>query len=257
MSMFTGAAGGYDRFMGRYSSTVAAGLADLAGVGAEQRVLDVGCGPGALTAVLVARAGADRVAAIDPAEQFAAACRERNPGADVRVGTAEELPWEADRFDAALACLVVGFMADPDRGCREMVRVVRPGGVVATCMWDIPGGGMQMLERFWAAAQAVDPDVVGEAAMAGTAPGDLAARLERAGLVDVVDTSLVAEVAYTDFDEFWTPFTFGNGPAGHYLVGLDPADQERVRNACRASLPDGPFTLQGRAWAARGIVPAP
>ena len=90
------------------------------------RVLDVGCGPGGLTHELVARTGAERVAAIDPAAQFADACRERHPGADVRVGGAEELPWEDGAFDAALAQLVIAFMSDPDQGIREMARVTRP-----------------------------------------------------------------------------------------------------------------------------------
>ena len=255
MSMFTGAAEGYDRFMGRYSAAVAAGLADLAGVAAGQRVLDVGCGPGSLTGVLAERTGAENVAAIDPAEQFVNACRERHPGVDVRIGGAEDLPWPAATFDAALACLVVGFMADPARGCAEMARVVRPGGVVATCMWDIAGDGMQMLQRFWDAARIVHPDVGGEQSRAGTAEGQLVALLEGAGLVDVTGGTLTAESTYADFDEFWTPFTFGHGPVGQHLAGLDPDDQARVRDACRASLPDGPFTLEGRAWSARGNVP--
>src|SRR6187200_1655348 len=128
---FTSAANSYDRFMGRYTRTLAPALADAAGVTRDMRVLDVGCGPGGLTQVLVERVGAGNVAAIDPAPQFAAACRAGHPGADVREGTAEALPWEDGMFDCALACLVVAFMADPDQGLREMVRVTRPGGVVA------------------------------------------------------------------------------------------------------------------------------
>src|SRR5581483_9071760 len=115
----------YDRFMGRYAATLGVALADSAGARAGQRLLDVGCGPGGLTGVLAGRVGAGNVAAIDPAPQFAAACRERNPGADVREGVAEELPWDDGTFDAALSMLVIGFMRDPDRGVREMVRVTR------------------------------------------------------------------------------------------------------------------------------------
>ena len=119
MSEFVSPAEHYDRFMGRYTVPLARALADEVGVGEGMRVLDVGCGPGGLTSELAGRVGAENVAAIDPAEQFVAACRERNPGADVRQGVAEELPWEDDVFDAALSCLVIAFMRDPDAGMRR------------------------------------------------------------------------------------------------------------------------------------------
>src|SRR4051812_29661174 len=148
--------------MGRYTRTLAPALADASGVSSGMRVLDVGCGPGGLTHELVTRVGAEHVAAIDPAPQFAAACAERHPGADVRVGAAEELPWPDGAFDATLASLVIAFMQDADRGVREMARVTRPGGTVAACMWDIAGGGMTMLSTFWAAARTLDAGVAGE-----------------------------------------------------------------------------------------------
>lgn len=245
----------YDRFMGRYSGPLGVALADAAGVGPGMRVLDVGCGPGALTGELVRRVGAERVAAIDPAAQFAAVCGERHPGADVRVGGAETLPWEDGSFDVALACLVLLFMSDPVQGVREMVRVTRPGGTVAACVWDTATGGMAMFRTFWDAARTIDPDVEGERAMPGTAEGDIAARLEAAGLQDVGGDPLVVRVEYAGFDDFWEPFTYGIGPAGGYLLGLPAAHQDELRAACRASLPDGPFGLDARAWFARGTVP--
>lgn len=246
----------YDRFMGRYTPTLAVALADAAGVSSGMRVVDVGCGPGGLTQELVARTGAANVAAIDPAPQFAQACRERNPGADVRVGAAEELPWADGAFDAALASLVLGFMRDPDRGVREMARVTRPGGTVSACMWDIATGGMTMLHTFWTAVRRLDPGVRGERRMAGTAEGDIAQRLERAGLQEVRQGVLTARADYTDFDDFWEPFTFAVGPSGAHLASLSFEQRARVREACRAMLPGGPFSLDARAWYARGTVPA-
>ena len=121
--LFDVAADAYDRFMGRYSVLLSPQLADLAGVEAGQRVLDVGCGPGALTTELVARVGADSVVAIDPSEPFVEAARARHPGVDVRLGSAEQLPFPDDTFDAALAQLVVQFMSDPAAGVGEMARV--------------------------------------------------------------------------------------------------------------------------------------
>jgi SAM-dependent methyltransferase len=247
----------YDRFMGRYAPTLAAALAAVAGVTPGMRVLDVGCGPGGLTSELCRRLGAGNVAAIDPAPQFVAACRERHPGADVREGVAEHLPWPDGDFDAALSCLVIGFMSDPDRGTREMARVTRPGGTVSACMWDTASGGMTMLRMFWSAVRQLEPSVEGERRLAGTAEGDIVARLERAGLADVVGSALIASADYAGFDDFWEPFTFAVGPAGQYLASLSAAERARVRDACRAQLPDRPFSLNARAWCARGTVPTP
>jgi SAM-dependent methyltransferase len=220
------------------------------------RVLDVGCGPGGLTRELVTRVGAANVAAIDPAVQFTDACRARNPGAEVRVGAAEELPWSDQQFDAALSSLVLGFMRDPDQGVREMARVTRPGGTVAACMWDLAAGGMTMLTLFWSAVRQLVPRVEGERRLAGTAEGDIEERFERARLVDVVGGALVARAEYADFDDFWEPFTFAVGPSGQYLQSLPAEQQAQVREACRKVLPGGAFSLEARAWYARGTVDA-
>jgi SAM-dependent methyltransferase len=244
----------YDRFMGRYAPTLAAALADIADLTPGARVLDVGCGPGGLTRELAARVGAESVAAIDPAPQFVRACRERNPGADVREGVAEALPWADGEFDAALSSLVIGFMRDPDAGVGEMARVTRAGGTVAACMWDTTAGGMTMLRIFWTAVRGVDAGASGERTMAGTAEGDIAERFERAGLEQVVGGALTARAEYAGFDDFWEPFTFAVGPAGQHLSSLSGEQQTAVREACRAALPDGPFSLDARAWYARGTV---
>ena len=247
----------YDRFMGRYSSQLALPFADAAGVEAGQTALDVGSGPGALTAELVRRLGADRVAAVDPAPQFVEAVRQRLPGVEALVGTAEELPFPAGRFDAALAQLVLHFVSDAEATAGEMKRVVRPGGVVAACVWDF-GGGMRMLRLFWDAALALDPDAPDEER---TRPfgrdGEIADLFARAGLEDVSRGSLVVEGSYADFDDLWTPFLSTTGPAGAYIASLDSERRERLREdlRARAGSPEGPFTLAASAWCATGRVP--
>ena len=146
----------YDAHVGRYGAELAAGLIAAAGIPAQGRVLDVGCGPGALTRVLAERLGPERVAAAEPSEPFARACAERIPGADVRVASAEDLPFADATFDAVVSQLVVNFVPDPARGVAEMARVARPGGVVAASVWDY-AGGMTLLRAFWDAALVVDP----------------------------------------------------------------------------------------------------
>jgi SAM-dependent methyltransferase len=244
----------YDRFMGRYSTKLAVPLADAAGIGPGQTVLDVGCGPGALAAELVRRVGAEHVSAVDPAPQFVEAVRGRLPGVDARVGRAEELPFPDGRFDAALAQLVLHFVSDAEATAREMRRVVRPGGVVAACVWDF-GGGMQMLRLFWDAALALDPAAPDEE---HTRPfgrdGEIAGLFERAGLEDVERGSLEVEASYEDFDDFWTPFLSTTGPAGAYAGALDDGHRARLHDELRTRVgsPEGPFTLKAKAWYGKG-----
>jgi SAM-dependent methyltransferase len=250
---FAVAADAYDRFMGRYSVPLAPQLADLAKVSAGQRVLDVGCGPGALTAELVTRLGPDAVSAVDPSEPFVAAARERHPGVNVQRAAAEELPFEDRAFDAALAQLVVHFMADPVAGLREMARVTRPDGVVAACVWD-HAGGRGPLSVFWEAAHELDPDVRDESQLAGSREGHLSQLFEAAGLRDVEETEIPVTVEHPSFEDWWEPYTLGVGPAGGYAAGLDDERQAELRERCRELLPAAPFVLTSRAWAARGLA---
>ena len=250
---FTVAADAYDRFMGRYSVPLASQLADFAGVAAGQRVLDVGCGPGALTTELVARLGPAAVAAVDPSEPFVAAARERHPGVTVQQAAAEELPFADGEFDAALAQLVVQFMADPVAGLGEMARVTRAEGAVAACVWD-HAGGQGPLSLFWEAARELDPDVHDESRLAGSREGRLAELFEAAGLREIEESSLSVRVEHPSFEDWWEPFTLGVGPAGALVAGLDAEGRARLRERCRELLPAAPFVPPARAWAARGVV---
>ncbi len=243
----------YDRFMGRYSGPLAPVFATFAGVVEATHVLDVGCGPGALTAELVGRLGPEAVAAVDPSETFVAAVRVRHPGVDVQRAHAEVLPFDDDTFDAVLAQLVVHFMNDPVVGLREMARVTRSRGVVAACVWDLDGS-TGPLGIFWAAARDLDPGVEDESGRAGAREGHLARLFREAGLDAIDETALSISAEHPTFEDWWEPFTLGVGPAGDYVNGLDGTRQRRLRDRCRALLPTAPFTVTARAWAARGLA---
>jgi ubiquinone/menaquinone biosynthesis C-methylase UbiE len=252
---FAVSADSYDSYMGRYSRLLAPQFADFVGLVSEWRVLDIGCGPGALTSELVSRLGADRVAGADPSPSFVAACAERLPGADIRHAPAEKLPWPDGSFDAVLSQLVVSFLHDADAGLAEMRRIVRENGVIAACTWDY-GGEMQMLRTFWDAALTLDPAAPDEArVMNYIDPNSLRDLWLRTGLREVEVAPLVVHVDYAIFDDYWQPFLSGTGPGGHYCASLDEPHRAALRDECRRRLgtTGGPFTLSARAWATRGV----
>ena len=239
--------------MGRYSKILSPAFADFAGVTSGMRVLDVGCGPGVLTAELVDRVGAGRVAAVDPTEPFVEAVRTRFPGVAAQVGTAESLSFDDDEFDAALCQLVVHFMTDPAQGIREMARVTRPGGSVAACTWDI-AGDRSPLSPFWQAVRTVTPSHQGESDRPGVDRAGLAAIFEAAGLNDTETVEIEVAAEHASFDEWWEPFEQGVGPTGVYLASLSPENRNAVRDAARQFVPDGPHTAHWYVWAARAVI---
>jgi ubiquinone/menaquinone biosynthesis C-methylase UbiE len=243
--------------MGRYSSRLAAPFADVAGVTAGLTAVDVGCGPGALTSVLVDRLGLGSVRACDPSPPFVAECAERFPGIDIRAGRAEAIPFPDDCVDIAVAQLVLHFVSDPTAAAAELCRVVRPGGVVAACVWDFERG-MEMLRRFWDAALTVDEAAPDEArVLRYGGPGEIAGLFRDAGLADVRESTLQVATTYRRFDELWSGFLAGIGPAGSYCVALDDGARERVRQELfrRCGSPSGTFSLAAVARVARGTVP--
>ena len=256
---FRAPAKAYDRLVGRYSGALARELIAAAGVKAGERALDVGCGPGALTAELARVLGAGAVSAIDPSEPFAAACRARVPGARVEVGAAEALPFESDSFDHALAQLVVNFMADAVAGAGEMRRAVRPGGRVSAAVWDYRGE-MTLLRRFWDAVVAFDPAGASRdegRSMPFCTPDELAQLWVTAGLDDVVVAPAVVRASYDGFEDLWSPLETGVAPSGAYVVSLPPDRRAEFKAEFRRHLGvgDEPFELTARAWAVAGVVP--
>jgi SAM-dependent methyltransferase len=237
----------YGSFMGRFSEPLADQFVEVAGLRPGDRALDVGCGPGALTARLVSAVGEDGVSAVDPSEPFVAAAKERFPGVDVTVGSAESLAFEDATFDAVLAQLVVHFMRDPVAGLREMARVTRPGGVVAAAVWN-HAASAGPLSLFWGAVRAVDPQAEGEGDFAGVREGDLARLFVAAGLDALRESILTVHVPFESFEQWWEPYTLGVGPAGQYVQGLDDFRREVLRDECRRRVPEGAFTVDAAAW---------
>ncbi|MFI5292636.1 MAG: class I SAM-dependent methyltransferase [Candidatus Limnocylindrales bacterium] len=254
MSLFESGTDAYGRFVGRYGPPLAVVHADAAGVVASDRALDVGCGPGALLAELARRLGPSRVVGVDPSRPFVELARAAVPGADVQLASAEDLPFDDGAFDVVMSQLVVSFMTDAVGGVSEMRRVARR--TVASCVWDY-AGQMTMLRTFWDAVLELDPDAPDEARSMPYASRDqLHALWQRCGLRAVTTGQLVAGADYADFDDFWTPFLAGIGPAGAYVATLDAERRGALRAACfrRLGAPVGPFHLDARAWFVRGEV---
>jgi SAM-dependent methyltransferase len=248
---FNVGADSYNAFMGRYSEPLAAEFMAGLNVHRGQRALDVGCGPGAMTARLTEVLGPDSVCAVDPSASFVAAARTRLPEVDVQQASAERMPFKNDEFDLSLAQLVVHFMADPDAGIGEMARVTRPDGLVSASVWD-HAGGRGPLSVFWRAVRDLDSAARDESELPGARDGHLVELFNRAGLHHVTQTALTVHATFSDFDQWWNPFTLGVGPAGAYLAALDPDHRESLRARCTALVPAGPFTVSASAWTAHG-----
>lgn len=250
----------YERFMGRWSRRLAASFVDWTGVRANETILDVGSGTGALASTAAQLAPSARVIGIDPSIAYVQHARHASRPDAVRflVGTAVALPFPSGSFDRTLSLLVLNFVRDPAAAVREMARVTRPGGTVAAAVWDY-GGGMEMLRAFWDDVVALDPAAAprDEGHMPLSREGELGSLWRASGLLNIEERPLVVEQAFASFTDYWTPFLGGQGPAGAYVRMLPDAEQTRLEEKLRARLADGgdaPFTLRARAWAVRGMV---
>lgn len=249
----------YEPYVGRWSRLVAHGL--LAWLDAPRGLdwLDVGCGTGALTEAVAERCAPAWLAGVDASEAFLGFARRRLGGrsAELRRADAQHLPFAEGSFDRVVSGLVLNFVPDQPRAVAEMVRVVRSGGEVALYVWDY-AGGMEMMRRFWDAAAALDRrarELDEGRRFPICRPEPLGALFEAAGLARIETRPIEVPTVFRDFDDYWTPFLGGQGPAPGYCMSLDDDARTALREHLRAVLPvrpDGSIHLVARAWAVRG-----
>jgi SAM-dependent methyltransferase len=245
----------YERFMGRWSRLLAPQFLYWLRAPAGLRWADVGCGSGALSTAILDLCSPARLTAVDPsqAQVAEAALQIHDPRVSFGVGTASNLP--ARSFDAVVSGLVLNFVPDPDAAVSAMARAA-PGGIVAAYVWDY-AKGMQMLRTFWDVACELDPDAadLNEGHRFTFAAEDLAELWRQAGLEDVQTRAIIVPTVFEDFDDFWSPFLGGQGPAPGYVASLSDDGREGLGAALAARLPaaaDGTIALMARAWAVRG-----
>lgn len=250
----------YERLMGRWSRQLAPAFLAFADVGAAQRLLDVGCGTGALCQALGEALPDGEVTGVDLSPPFVQACAARlsTPQFTFQVADAAVLPFADGRFDAVLSMLVLMLVDDPLRVAEQMLRVTRPRGIAAACTWD--ADGMEMIAAVWDEARALDaraPIRAGRQACAR--PGALSALWSGLGFAAVVEKPISISMRFRSFEDFWLPLTTGVGPAGRYVASapgeLRRALRERLRSRLLGAAHDRPFVLAAKALAVRGIAP--
>jgi SAM-dependent methyltransferase len=247
----------YEYLMGRWSRVLAESFLDFAGINDGERVLDVGCGTGALAASAAARTLRSEIVGIDPVAPFLDYARRRTPDPRVRfdLGDALNIPYRTGSFDRCLSLLVIMFIRDARRAVSEMRRVTRPGGSVAVCVWDKVG--MEMNSIFSRAVVELDPAAAQRVQVQGYSEGMLASLWVAHGFSKVEEDALVIPMEFKSFDDFWLPHLGGQGPWASYLSGLSSgalsALQTRLRDKLLAGGSDGPLTLTAKALAVRGV----
>jgi SAM-dependent methyltransferase len=252
----------YESYVGRWSRRVAEDFVEWVAVPAGAAWLDVGCGTGALTASIIARAAPASIVASDRSPEFVAhaAAEIRDERVEFLVADAAALPLAAASADAVVSGLVLNFLPDPLAALAEFGRVARPGGAVAAYVWDY-ADGMGPIRAFWDAALELDPAVreLDEAVRFPLChPGRLHRLFSEAGLRDVGVKTIHAQAVFRDFDDYWTPFLSGVGPAPGYCAALPDDRREALRSRLLARVSadgPGPIAMNARAFAVRGTVP--
>ena len=252
----------YDANMGRWSRRLAPRFLDWLAPGPQLDWLDVGCGTGALSDQILARCDAANLIGMDPSDGFIAQARKNVPDsrAEFHIGDAQDLPLDDASLDVATSALALNFVQDPIKALSEMKRVIRPDGLVAFYVWDYPGGGVEFMHLFWMAATALDPNVrdrVESARFPFCTPEGLREMMVTAGVSKVETIAIEVSTMFTDFDDYWQPFTLGAGPAPAYCMSLDAAARHRLRLRMQQTLPiaeNGSIKLTARAWALKGAV---
>jgi SAM-dependent methyltransferase len=249
----------YEPYVGRWSRLVARQFAPWLGTAPGRRWLDVGCGTGVLTRAILELAEPSEVVGLDPSDGFLAYARAQttDPRARFELGDARCLPFESGVFDAVASGLVLNFVPDPAQGLAEMTRVVRPGGTVAAYVWDY-ADRMQLIRRCWDAVIELDPaaiDLDESRRFPICQPPALTGLFEAAGLGRVEVLAIDVPTDFLDFDDYWSPFLAGQGPAPGYVASLDDERRSALRESVRVRLPiapDGSIHRIARAWAIRG-----
>jgi SAM-dependent methyltransferase len=252
----------YEAYMGRWSRQIAPLFLDWLGAGDDLDWLDVGCGTGALSAAVLARCNPKSLIAIDPSENFVVEARAAiaHPRAEFEVGDAQALALETASRDAVVSALMLNFVPDKLKSLSEMKRVARAGGTVGLYVWDYPGGGVEFMHAFWMAAAALDPavlDLTEDKRFPFCTPVGLEELVSEAGLVRVDCRPIEVPTLFTDFEDYWRPFTLGAGPAPGYCASLDPEARQRLKDKLSGALPrnqDGSIPLKARAWAIKSAV---
>jgi SAM-dependent methyltransferase len=254
----------YEFGMGAWSKLLAPLFIEfIGGVEEGDRVLDVGCGTGSLALAIAETTKAAKIAGVDPSTGFIEYARKKTSDPRVRfdTGDAQRLPYENGSFDKCLASLIITFVPDAPRAASEMRRVTQSGGIVATCMWDSRGGGMEVFETFWSAALALDPEVGKNSSRRRpyTTEGELSDLWRGVELERVETDALTIPLRFNSFDALWAYHAKGEGPSSNYTRSLALDHQRTLENRLRKDIlgdrPDGAFSLQAKAWAVRGIVP--
>jgi ubiquinone/menaquinone biosynthesis C-methylase UbiE len=252
----------YEAYMGRWSRQLAPRFLDWLGAAENLDWLEVGCGTGALSAAIVARCNPKSLIAIDPSQDFIETARGSVADARVefRTGDAQQLALASGSRDVVASALVLNFVPDRAKALAEMQRVARPGGTIAFCVWDYAGGGVEFIRAFWKAAVELDPaarDLTEDKRFPFCTKEHLTEIAKSAGLGRVECVPISVPMLFSDFDDYWHPFTLGAGPAPGYCVSLEPAARQRLEERLRSSLPrsaDGSIAFNAKAWALKGTA---